>query len=133
MLKIAMKRKRDKSRSDFHRYPPRLSAQRQDLKKIRVQIIATLYTVAAQGHSRHLCRQIESKRLLTVGHRGYRSSTRVGSVAPLGNTKEDDYYRNDSLKYCRHEEKKKKKIEILADRSRIYTGGGVASARLQIL
>ncbi|KAK4198645.1 hypothetical protein QBC40DRAFT_89988, partial [Triangularia verruculosa] len=48
------------------------------------------------------------KRLLTVGRRGYRSSTRVGSVAPLGNTKEDDYYRNDSLKYCRHEEKKRK-------------------------
>ncbi|KAL2194230.1 hypothetical protein P885DRAFT_43360 [Corynascus similis CBS 632.67] len=46
---------------------------------------------------------------LTVGNRGYRSSTRVGSVAPLGNTKEDNYYRNDSLKYCRHEEKKKKR------------------------
>ncbi|KAK4660164.1 LOW QUALITY PROTEIN: hypothetical protein QC762_0016160 [Podospora pseudocomata] len=130
MLKIAMKRKRDKSRSDFHRYPPRLSAQRQDLKKsgyrssplsVQLQRKATAAT------------QIESKRLLTVGHRGYRSSTRVGSVAPLGNTKEDDYYRNDSLKYCRHEEKKKKKTEILADRSRIYTGGGVASARLQIL
>ncbi|KAK0719934.1 hypothetical protein B0H67DRAFT_574631, partial [Lasiosphaeris hirsuta] len=28
--------------------------------------------------------------------RGYKSSTRVGFVAPLGNTKEDDYYRNDS-------------------------------------
>ncbi len=37
--------------------------------------------------------------LLTVGSRGYRSSTRVGSVAPLGNTKEDDCYRNDSMKY----------------------------------
>ncbi|KAL2184756.1 hypothetical protein L209DRAFT_399676 [Thermothelomyces heterothallicus CBS 203.75] len=45
---------------------------------------------------------------LTVGCRGYRSSTRVGSVAPLGNTKEDNYYRNDSLKYCRHEKKKEK-------------------------
>ncbi|CAP67784.1 uncharacterized protein PODANS_1_16680, partial [Podospora anserina S mat+] len=93
----------------------------------------SLYSRSTKASDRHLCRQIESKRLLTVGHRGYRSSTRVGSVAPLGNTKEDDYYRNDSLKYCRHEEKKKKKIEILADRSRIYTGGGVASARLQIL
>ena len=30
--------------------------------------------------------------------RGYGSSTRVGSVAPLRNTKEDDYYRNDSMK-----------------------------------
>ncbi|KAL2195628.1 hypothetical protein P885DRAFT_14612, partial [Corynascus similis CBS 632.67] len=48
------------------------------------------------------------KKDLTVGCRGYRSSTRVGSVAPLGNTKEDNYYRNDSLKYCRHEEKKEK-------------------------
>ncbi|KAK4653432.1 hypothetical protein QC762_0083530 [Podospora pseudocomata] len=51
----------------------------------------------------------------------------VGSVAPLGNTKEDDYYRNDSLKYCRHEQKKKKKkkkkkIGILAEKSRIYIG-----------
>ncbi|KAK4199572.1 hypothetical protein QBC40DRAFT_150699, partial [Triangularia verruculosa] len=89
-----------------------------------VQIIATLYTATAQGQDRHLCRQVESKRLLTVGHRGYRSSTRVGSVAPLGNTKEDDYYRNDSLKYCRHEEEKKKNTEILAAKSRIYTGGG---------
>ncbi|KAK3398005.1 hypothetical protein B0T20DRAFT_354586, partial [Sordaria brevicollis] len=35
------------------------------------------------------------------------SSTAVGSVAPLGNTKEDKYYRNDSP-YCRHEEKKRK-------------------------
>ena len=30
-------------------------------------------------------------------------------MAPLGNTKEDDYYRNDSMKYCRHEEKKRKR------------------------
>ena len=32
-------------------------------------------------------------------------------MAPLGNTKEDDYYRNDSMKYCRHEEKKRKEEE----------------------
>jgi len=32
-------------------------------------------------------------------------------VAPLGNTKEDDYYRNDSMKYCRHEEKKREEVE----------------------
>jgi hypothetical protein len=65
---------------------------------------------------RCLCRQNESKMVLTVGCRGYRSSTRVGSVAPLGNTKEDEYYRNDSLKYCRHEEKKEKRTEILGAR-----------------
>jgi hypothetical protein len=69
----------------------------------------TLCTAAARGHDRHLCRQVESKMDLTVGCRGYGSSTRVGSVAPLGNTKEDDYYRNDSMKYCRHEEKKRKR------------------------
>ncbi|KAJ0138009.1 Multidrug resistance protein CDR1 [Fusarium oxysporum f. sp. albedinis] len=37
------------------------------------------------------------------------SSTRVGSVALLGNQEKVEYYRNDSLKYCRHEEEKKKK------------------------
>ncbi|KAK3356765.1 hypothetical protein B0T25DRAFT_139014 [Lasiosphaeria hispida] len=69
--------------------------------------------------------------VLTVGCRGCKSSTRVGFVAPLGNTKEDDYYRNDSpvgevwlacccwrlrlivggglLKYCRHEEKRRRR------------------------
>ncbi|KAK4118280.1 hypothetical protein N657DRAFT_715966, partial [Parathielavia appendiculata] len=62
-----------------------------------------------EASNRHLCRQSESKKDLTVGYRGYRSSTRVGSVAPLGNTNGDNYYRNDSLKYCRHEEEKKKK------------------------
>ncbi|KAK4219367.1 hypothetical protein QBC37DRAFT_409876 [Rhypophila decipiens] len=31
-----------------------------------------------------------------LGAEDIKSSTRVGSVAPLGNTKEDDYYRNDS-------------------------------------
>ncbi|KAK0710767.1 hypothetical protein B0H67DRAFT_264691 [Lasiosphaeris hirsuta] len=68
--------------------------------------------------------------VLTVGRRGCKSSTRVGFVAPLGNTKEDDYYRNDSpvgdvwlaycwrrrltvggglLKYCRHKKKRKRR------------------------
>ena len=90
-------------------------------RKGGVQIIATLYTVAAQkpataafaGRSR-------VKKDLTVGCRGYCSSTRVGSVAPLGNTKEDEYYRNDSLKYCRHEEKKEKKIEMKGGGRSIY-------------
>ena len=39
------------------------------------------------------------KKVLTVGQaEDMKSSTRVGSVAPLRNTKEDDYYRNDSMK-----------------------------------
>ncbi|KAK4136038.1 hypothetical protein BT67DRAFT_346494, partial [Trichocladium antarcticum] len=72
----------------------------------------SLYSRSPRASDRRLCRQIESQmRDLTVGCRGYGSSTRVGSVAPLGNTKEDNDFRNDSLKYCRHEEKKKKKIE----------------------
>ncbi|KAK0668397.1 hypothetical protein QBC41DRAFT_208104, partial [Cercophora samala] len=85
-----------------------------------VQIIATFCS-----KSQHKCQagNRESKKASLCRCRGYRSSTRVGSVAPLGNTKEDDYYRNDSLKYCRHEEKKKKKIEILAPKARLYTGG----------
>ncbi|KAK1989043.1 hypothetical protein LZ30DRAFT_352977 [Colletotrichum cereale] len=32
----------------------------------------------------------------TLGCRGYHSSTRVGSVAPLGNQERVEYYRNDS-------------------------------------
>ncbi|KAK4189701.1 hypothetical protein QBC35DRAFT_513788 [Podospora australis] len=65
-------------------------------------------------------------------YRGYRSSTRVGSVAPLGNTKEDEYYRNDSLKYCRHEEKKRKEnLERPAAWRCLYRHPKVVHARLQ--
>ncbi|CAP67526.1 uncharacterized protein PODANS_6_11800 [Podospora anserina S mat+] len=93
----------------------------------------SLYSRSTKASDRHLCRQVESKkRLLTVGRRGYRSSTRVGSVAPLGNTKEDDYYRNDSLKYCRHEEKKKKKNRNGGRRALNLYPSPVASARMQI-
>ncbi|KAK1832678.1 hypothetical protein QBC39DRAFT_255920, partial [Podospora conica] len=63
----------------------------------RVQIIAhPLYSPPEED--RHLCRQIEGKSANCWASRGYESSTRVGSVAPLRNTKEDDYYRNDSMK-----------------------------------
>ncbi|KAK0626323.1 hypothetical protein B0T14DRAFT_577704, partial [Immersiella caudata] len=93
-------------RSDFHRLPPRQSARKQDLNS-RVQIIAHSLYSRGLANGRHLCRQSESKRVLTVGCRGYGSSTRVDSVAPLGNTKVDDYYRKDSMKYCRHEEEKR--------------------------
>ncbi|KAK3396920.1 hypothetical protein B0T20DRAFT_355958, partial [Sordaria brevicollis] len=106
----------DEGRSDFHRYPPRPSARRQTLRNRGTDHRHSLYSLMRR-RDRHLCRQSESKmRDLTVGKRGYESSTRVGSVAPLGNTKEDKYYRNDSpvggdsLKYCRHEEKKKKSV-----------------------
>jgi hypothetical protein len=44
-----------------------------------------------------------------MGIEDFHSSTRVGSVAPLGNTREDKYYRNDSLKYCRLKKEKKKR------------------------
>ncbi|KAK1997911.1 hypothetical protein LX36DRAFT_533087, partial [Colletotrichum falcatum] len=49
-----------------------------------------------------------TREYFTLGCRGYQSSTRVGSVAPLGNQEEVEYYRNDSLKYCRHEEKRRR-------------------------
>ena len=101
--------KKKHGRSDFHRYPPRQSARRQDLKwqgtdhrPLSIQPRREATTATFAGRSR-------AKGFLTVGCRGFRSSTRVGSVAPLGNTKEDDYYRNDSMKYCRHEEKKRKR------------------------
>ncbi|KAK4179597.1 hypothetical protein QBC36DRAFT_157480, partial [Triangularia setosa] len=58
-----------------------------------------------------------------VGVEDIASSTRVGSVAPLGNTKEDDYYRNDSLKYCRHKEKKRKGKEMARSEPSLYTYG----------
>ncbi|KAK4140720.1 uncharacterized protein C8A04DRAFT_14688, partial [Dichotomopilus funicola] len=46
---------------------------------------------------------------------------RISFINP-GNTKEDEYYRNDSLKYCRHEEKKeKRKIQKLAASMRLNT------------
>ncbi|KAK1836482.1 hypothetical protein QBC39DRAFT_87128 [Podospora conica] len=49
--------------------------------------------------NRRLCRQSEGEKSANCwASRGYESSTRVGSVAPLRNTKEDDYYRNDSMK-----------------------------------
>ncbi|KAK4149721.1 hypothetical protein C8A00DRAFT_18633 [Chaetomidium leptoderma] len=94
----------------------------------------SLYSRSPEGASdRRLCRQSESKKWdLTVGCRGYRSSTRVGSVAPLGNTKEDNYYRNDSLKYCRHEEKREKKVEKVGARKVLNSWLWVVSARLQI-
>ncbi|KAK4460797.1 hypothetical protein QBC42DRAFT_331511, partial [Cladorrhinum samala] len=96
--------------TSFDTHPTR--APKGKSSKCRVQIIATLYTACSEERDRCLFRQVESKKkkgFLTVGCRGYCSSTRVGSVAPLGNTKEDKYYRNDSLKYCRHEEKKEEK------------------------
>ena len=71
-------------------------------------------TATFAGRSRILFPR-KSLSLLTVGCRGYQSSTWVGSVAPLGNTKEDEYYRNDSMKYCRIQKKIRKNI--------IYEGG----------
>ncbi|KAL0934298.1 uncharacterized protein CTRU02_211097 [Colletotrichum truncatum] len=38
----------------------------------------------------------EQPEFFTLGRRGYNSSTRVGSVAPLGNQERVEYYRNDS-------------------------------------
>jgi hypothetical protein len=32
-------------------------------------------------------------------------------VALLGKKEQDDYYRNDSMKYCRHNEEKKKEVQ----------------------
>ncbi|KAK3684065.1 hypothetical protein B0T22DRAFT_385300, partial [Podospora appendiculata] len=89
----------------------------------------SLYSQGTKAVNRRLCRQTESKMVLTVGRRGYCSSTRVGSVAPLGNTKGDNYYRNDSpggklgvglLKYCRHEEKRKRKRNGRGPAENIY-------------
>jgi hypothetical protein len=116
----AQRKKRVEGRSDFHRHPPRLSARRQDLK-IGVQIIAALYTAEAQGQRPPPLQADREHVVLTVGRRGYCSSTRVGSVAPLGNTKEDEYYRNDSMKYCRHEEKRRKEEERTGRWARLNT------------
>ncbi|KAK1982523.1 hypothetical protein LZ30DRAFT_42737 [Colletotrichum cereale] len=49
------------------------------------------------------------------------SSTRVGSVAPLGNQERVEYYRNDSLKYCRHEEEKKERRKSRGGWTAFYT------------
>ncbi|KAK4101782.1 hypothetical protein N658DRAFT_424671, partial [Parathielavia hyrcaniae] len=68
----------------------------------------SLYSRGAKHTTAAFAGRARGKRGLTVGYRGYRSSTRVGSVAPLGNTNGDNYYRNDSLKYCRHEKEKRK-------------------------
>ncbi|KXX73299.1 hypothetical protein MMYC01_209927 [Madurella mycetomatis] len=54
-----------------------------------------------EANDRHLCRQSESKK------GPHCRVPRISFINP-GNTKEDNYYRNDSLKYCRHEEKKRK-------------------------
>ncbi|KAK4640059.1 hypothetical protein QC761_0088010 [Podospora bellae-mahoneyi] len=123
-----MKKEKD-GRSDFHRHPPRSSARRQDLEKSGYR--SSPLSIQPQHKGQRPAGR-ELKRLLTVGRRGYRSSTRVGSVAPLGNTKEDDYYRNDSLKYCRHEEKKKKKHRNGGRRALNLYPSPVASARMQI-
>ncbi|KAF6809645.1 hypothetical protein CSOJ01_06817 [Colletotrichum sojae] len=76
-----------------------------------------LYTKCRPPSSRRVREQPE---FFTLGRRGFQSSTRVGSVASLGNQEEVEYYRNDSLKYCRHKEKREKKILRLAAGGRPY-------------
>ncbi|CAP65117.1 uncharacterized protein PODANS_5_6990 [Podospora anserina S mat+] len=123
MPKSAMKKKKPEAGQTSIKHPAHPSAQRQVLERRRIDRSSPLSVPNPSTSARQ--KNSESKRASLCRCRGYRSSTRVGSVAPLGNTKEDDYYRNDSLKYCRHEQKKnqkKKKIGILAEKSRIYTG-----------
>jgi hypothetical protein len=64
------------------------------------------------------------------------SSTRVGSVALLGNQEKVEYYRNDSLKYCRHEEEKKKKPKGREGRrafiERLWGAGSPGLHRLKV-
>ncbi|KAK4664708.1 uncharacterized protein QC763_0073520 [Podospora pseudopauciseta] len=100
------------------RLPP--NTQRQVLERRGIDRSSSLSVPNPSTSARQ--KNSESKRASLCRFRGYRSSTRVGSVAPLGNTEEDDYYRNDSLKYCRHEKKKEKETGIPAEKSRIYTG-----------
>ena len=91
----AMKRMNE-GRSDFHRHPPCQSARRQDLKA-GSRSSHTLYT-ASQRETATFAGRSRVESANCWASRGYKSSTRVGSVAPLRNTKEDDYYRNDSMK-----------------------------------
>ena len=42
-------------------------------------------------------------------------------MALLEKSEKDDYYRNDSLEYCRHEEKKKENQQMEGAKSDIYT------------
>ncbi|KAK1977167.1 hypothetical protein LZ30DRAFT_555237, partial [Colletotrichum cereale] len=68
-----------------------------------------LYSCCPRTNGRPACAGCEGNQsFFTLGCRGYESSTRVGSVAPLGNQERVEYYRNDSLKYCRHEEKRRR-------------------------
>jgi len=102
------RKKKDRGRSDFHRFPPRRSARRQDLWKRGTDHRHSLYSPRNESRTATFAGRARVW-LLTVGSRGYRSSTRVGYVASLGSKEEDNYFRSDSMKYCRHEEKKKKR------------------------
>ena len=102
------RKKKDRGRSDFHRFPPRRSARRQDLWKRGTDHRYSLYSPRSESRTATFAGRARAW-LLTVGSRGYRSSTRVGYVASLGSKEEDNYFRSDSMKYCRHEEKKEKR------------------------
>ncbi|KAF6844997.1 hypothetical protein CMUS01_00530 [Colletotrichum musicola] len=112
-------KKREKTRlSDVHRHPPRPCAQRQDHRRGRDHHRSIrLCTKCRPPSSRRVREQPE---FFTLGRRGFQSSTRVGSVASLGNQEEVEYYRNDSLKYCRHKEKREKKVLRFAAGGRPY-------------
>ncbi|KAI1803844.1 hypothetical protein F4811DRAFT_523268 [Daldinia bambusicola] len=85
------------SLSDVHHRPPRPRARRQDRDKSGLRSLP-LSIQHPPTRGRHPCGQGESKeqggakasvlpyKIFTLGRRGYHSSTRVGSVAPLGNT-----------------------------------------------
>ena len=113
-----MKKRENRRRSDIRRYPPRSSARRQDLE-IGVPIIATLYTVRSKLQTATFAGRARAK-CITVGRRGDKSSTRVGSAALLRDREKDNYFRNDSMKYCRHEEKKEKETEMEGGVAQLY-------------
>ncbi|KAK4199483.1 hypothetical protein QBC40DRAFT_176246, partial [Triangularia verruculosa] len=110
-------KKKKKAGQTSIEHPPQPSAQGQVLED-GVQIIATF---CSKSQDRKEKAKVKKASLCRC--RGYASSTRVGSVAPLGNTEEDKYYRNDSLKYCRHEEKKRKGKEMTGGEPIIYSRG----------
>jgi hypothetical protein len=80
--------------SDIHQYPPYMCALGQTTLQGRDHQ-STLYS-EAETNAAIFADRAGATKSFTLGYRGYVSSTRVGSVALLGNQEGVEYYRNDS-------------------------------------
>lgn len=76
------------SLSDVHQRPPTSDRANANRRPDGVEIINT-----ARAGAQHTTFRV----IFTLGHRGFQSSARLGSVASVGNQEKDVYYRNDSL------------------------------------